>query len=426
MIRYINIALEVFSGLISLLVVLSIIAGNDKKDRLNQKFVCMLICNIFVLFNDSIALIFKGHMDLGSIILVRIGNFCAFVFSYLILATFTDYLISFLQTKKEISRMPAKIMWGLSIIAIILVFVSQWTNIYYIIDEHNVYHRQGLFWLSQSWGIICLLINSIVILKNHKVLSKRETISLMGYILLPVVAMFIQIFVYGVALLYLSTSISCLALYLNMQIDQAQKTKEIELELERHKIEIMINQIKPHFLYNTLSTIRYLCESNPQQAQIAITQLSQFLRLNIEFLSSTDQIPFVQELEHIKNYLNIECLRFKDKLNIQYDIQTTDFTLPPLTVQPIVENAVHHGVLKNKDGGTIWIQSQETDNDYRILIKDNGVGFHYQEIDSQNETHIGICNVSERLKLVRHGTVEIESSDGEGTTVTLILPKEEK
>lgn len=87
---------------------------------------------------------------------------------------------------------------------------------------------------------------------------------------------------------------------------------------------------------------------------------------------------------------------------------------------------MHHGVLKNKDGGTIWIQSQETDNDYRILIKDNGVGFRYQEIDSQNETHIGICNVSERLKLVRHGTVEIESSDGEGTTVTLILPKEEK
>ena len=134
-------------------------------------------------------------------------------------------------------------------------------------------------------------------------------------------------------------------------------------------------------------------------------------------------VPFSKELEHLEIYLSLEKLRFEDELNIVYDIQTMDFMLPSLTVQPLVENAVKYGVGKAENGGTVTIQTREEPDGYRIVVTDDGVGYDPYETQDDGRTHIGIDTVKSRLDSMSHGKLEIVSKKGIGTTAAIWLPK---
>ena len=134
-------------------------------------------------------------------------------------------------------------------------------------------------------------------------------------------------------------------------------------------------------------------------------------------------IPFKREYEHLKKYLYIENLRFGDKLNVEYDIRTDKFVLPLLSVQPLVENAVKHGVGQKKEGGTVLISTRETDDSYIIVVKDDGVGFETGQVKAKDgRSHMGIENTRMRIKQMCGGDVAIDSTVGVGTTVTVIIP----
>ena len=192
---------------------------------------------------------------------------------------------------------------------------------------------------------------------------------------------------------------------------------------------VMVSQIQPHFMYNALTSIAMLCSEDPDTAQEATVTFAKYLRGNMDSLKQTAPVPFEQELEHLKKYLYIEKLRFDEKLNIVYDIEATDFRLPQLSIQPLVENAVKHGVGMKKMGGTVTISTRETEEDYRVIISDDGVGFDMEEVRKKQETesdgksHVGMENTRRRLQDMCDGRVEIESTPGEGTVATVILPK---
>lgn len=208
----------------------------------------------------------------------------------------------------------------------------------------------------------------------------------------------------------------------------ALKTAEIEKELEIANTSLMISQIQPHFLYNALNTIKYLIKRDPKSAEKAVISFSRYLRGNMDSITQKAPIPFVDELEHTKNYCNIELLRFGDKLNIIYDTPVTDFSLPALSVQPIVENAIKHGVTKKAEGGTVTVTTSEDEYNNIIAIKDDGVGFDVQNPDlkpSETHAHIGINNVRERLENMVNASVTIESEIDVGTCVTIKIPKKE-
>lgn len=208
----------------------------------------------------------------------------------------------------------------------------------------------------------------------------------------------------------------------------ALKTAEVEKELEIANTSLMISQIQPHFLYNALNTIKYLIKRDPKAAEKAVISFSRYLRGNMDSITQKSPIPFTDELEHTKNYCDIELLRFGDKLNIIYDTPVTAFSLPALSVQPIVENAIKHGVTKKPEGGTVTVTSSEDDNHYIITVKDDGVGFDVNNPDltpSDTHAHIGVNNVRERLENMVNAKFTIESQTGVGTCVTIKIPKKE-
>ena len=205
------------------------------------------------------------------------------------------------------------------------------------------------------------------------------------------------------------------------KLEQAQR---VENELLQSRISVMLSQIQPHFLYNSLGVIRELCHSNPALAEVATVEFSDFLRGNIDSLKADKPVDFRIELSHTKHYLELEKLRFADRLNVIFHIETNHFRIPTLTLQPLVENAVRYGIGKKEQGGTVVISAIEHKTHYEITVIDDGVGFDINSPIEGSRTHIGIENVRQRLSRMSGGTLIIESKINEGTTAKIILPKE--
>ena len=203
---------------------------------------------------------------------------------------------------------------------------------------------------------------------------------------------------------------------------EAEK-QAMEMRLQESQISIMLSQIQPHFLYNTLNSIYQLCETNPMRARSLVNSFSEYLRNNLSTLEEPGLITFETELSHVNTYLDIEKVRFEDTLEIEYDIKCVDFSLPVLTVQPIVENAVKHGTSKKRGGGTVRISTREDKESYIIEVFDTGCGFDPAKPKNDGKRHVGIENVKQRLSNMCGGSLSIESTVGKGTLATIIIPK---
>ena len=199
-----------------------------------------------------------------------------------------------------------------------------------------------------------------------------------------------------------------------------------EIELADSKGALMLSQMQPHFIYNTMNTIYSLCDINIEDAKTAIHDFSGYLRHNFGSLEQYGPVPFEDELKHTQFYLSIEKMRFGDELNVIYDLEEKDFELPPISLQPIVENAVRHGLRHKTGGGTVTIRTRGTDEAYIVTVEDDGVGFDTSMLGSQEpdseHNRIALNNVSMRVRQMCDGTLNIESAPGEGTTVTISVP----
>ena len=214
-------------------------------------------------------------------------------------------------------------------------------------------------------------------------------------------------------------------------INAARKAKELEMEkivlnaeLAESRISTMMSQIRPHFIYNTLGSIEQLCDLDPKKAGELVHDFAKYLRGNFGELDNPKPILMSQEMDHVHHYVSIENVRFPD-MSFTFEMNSDDFHIPALTIQPIVENAIKHGLMKLKKGGTIHVVSYETETDYCVLVEDDGVGFDTNaEVDGRK--HLGLRNIRERLKVMVNGTMEIESTVGVGTKVLVKIPKEVK
>ena len=210
---------------------------------------------------------------------------------------------------------------------------------------------------------------------------------------------------------------------LELQRSRLEAEKNIvEAELKESRISIMLSQIQPHFIYNTLGTIERMCLKDPEKAFELVRNFSLYLRGNFSEIDSVAPIRFAEELKHIEHYMNIEKVRFPD-MRIEFDVETTDFVLPALSVQPLVENAIKHGLMRLETGGTIVVRSYETPTHFCVEVKDDGIGFD-TSLPIEDKKHVGLRNIRGRLKAMVNGELKIESKIGVGTRAVILIPKE--
>ena len=301
-----------------------------------------------------------------------------------------------------------------------------------------------LFYDLWTWWIAVQLIANVVLavcLVKEIINSKTNLKWLYIGAFLPIIAFTADIFGVGFGIWkggrisqYVFAVLFAIAIVMVLKlipsnINAAEKAKKLEMEkivlnaeLAESRISTMMSQIRPHFIYNTLGSIEQLCILDPPKAGNLVHNFAKYLRGNFGELDNPKPILMSQEMAHVHHYVSIENVRFPD-MTFKFEMNSEDFYIPALTVQPIVENAIKHGLMKLPKGGTIKVVSYETDSEYCVSVVDDGVGFDTNaEID--NRKHLGLRNIRERLKVMVNGTLEIESTVGVGTKVLIKIPKE--
>lgn len=352
---------------------------------------------------------------------VTLGYFFANVITLL----YSLAYIQFYSLDDRQKKTMRNFMWLFFAVFVVIMFASPFFDLIFYVDSDGYVIYPPTSHIGDAYAFIMFAITTVFILSSKQ--TKSTKIALLSYDIYALIFLIIDlppreqhdITVDSCLTLGILLSIYTVTLkvYVQNKIDLMQK----KAELAERKSQVMISQIQPHFLYNTLSTIYMLCGDEPKLAQKTIKDFSEYLRNNMNSLNSNNCVPFEKELEHTKNYLSIEKLRYADMLNVEYDIQYDDFVLPSLTLQPIVENAVKYGVRSREDGGTVTIKTYKQDKNVYLVIHDDGMGFDMDEIANDGKTHIGIENTKIRVELMCNGEMKVESSAENGTTVTIIL-----
>lgn len=310
--------------------------------------------------------------------------------------------------------------------------VMNWPGGYfYSVGENGVYMRSPYGIYLGYIPFLIVLISCMLFIIRQK-LDPVTKLEYMSYFILPFSCSLWYTITGFPPTFFVASAMSTLLIHGDIYVLQSREIEMIELENEKKDAEyalsrnmLMLSQIKPHFMYNSLGSIEILCKIDPEKAGKAIHHFTHYLRTNMDIVSSnSDTIPFSQELEHIRNYMWLEQMRFEDDLEYREDIETVEFRVPQLSIQPLVENAIKHGMMGNEDGTLhVLLKVKENDGEYIVTVCDDGCGFNPDEKPIDNRSHLGISSSTYSLKLCLNASLDIESIIGSGTTVTIRIPK---
>ena len=358
------------------------------------------------------------------IILIKIIGSLVFITMYAASYAFLLYCLSFFGKSSKSNKVICILAGIIGIAFSIAIVVSAFNDMFITYVKDNGINIQptsvSFIPYTYVWFVFLVEIILLIIKRGMRV---GERLAFLAFITVPAIALVFHS-IYGELSIFTFAIVAAfLAHFLYFYVQRGLMIQKQEKELSEKQIELTISQIRPHFIYNCLSSISYLCTKDPQLAVEAIDDFSSFLRVNFSNISQNKIVPFAQELEHTMKYLKLEKMRFEDRVRVYFDIRANDFEIPSLTLQPLVENAVKHGICKRAEGGTIVVKTTETDKEYLVEVTDDGVGFDPDVPPSDGRVHVGLTNVQNRLKNMVHGRLEIYSKIGKGTRMSIHIPK---
>lgn len=416
----------VAAGLLMCLFCLAQAYLDQQMERTTRRFLVILftvLCG-YMLF-DMAGQIVDDFSDSHFVALSRILSF----FESFTAAAATPILLAFvLRSCGEVhwARTAAfHIALALLIVYLVMLVCNEFTGAFYYFTDENVYQRGPYYPAILVPPMLIMLVGLIAFWRRRDSLSHSQKSAFAAYLFVPLAFMVCQMLLYGVYAIILGTAIGAFAMFVNLQTGQRERAYKAEAENAKLRSDIVLSQLQPHFLCNTLGAIGALCKNDPD-SRAAINMFSHYLRENMDAIGQDTPVPFEQELDHAKTYLMLEQLRFGDDIKTEFDIECEGFLLPTLTLQPLVENAVRHGIRGTEDGtGTVTISTREFPDRWEVSVADDGTGFDPTppSIDD-GRTHIGLKNVRTRLKLVSNGKLRIDSEFGCGSVVTIEIPKE--
>ena len=418
----INIFCEMLAAAVTAMMMIFLMAENTHKDAECKYLLCTMLSLFIMLTSDILTLYLDGKTEYR--IIMSSTMYIDYVSCFAMVFFFLRYFKLFITPESRFIRVLFMLSDGILLITLIGLIANVFNGMYFQIDSAGRYILSNCYWMTNIYAVVTLG-SSMIILCIDKKLNIKYKILFLFYAMLPLSGTIIDYYIPNMAFTYICSFLGMLLLDMQLHVWHARELTERKAELTQSRISIMLSQIQPHFLYNSLNSIYYLCEEDPLKAQQAIGDFSDYLRGNLDSLKRTEPVPFEQELKHIQIYLSLEKMRFDKKLNVVYDIETMDFCVPALSIQPIVENAVRYGVGKKAEGGTVMLRVKEKPDSYCITVSDDGVGFDPYETQDDGRTHVGIDNVKTRLKMQINGEMTINSRKGIGTEVNVVIPREQ-
>lgn len=427
----IQILVELHGATFSLLIGLHLLFGKQRFYRGGLVLSYSIFCTMLLLLSDALVLFGDGmNTELGRLI-TRIAVPGVFVMEYLLIVLITIYIsLNISHRNPNYSHVAQNIVFGLMGLDALMILLTFKFGYYYSFDEQNFYQRGPLFPMSLALAAIAVICIGWILWKNRSYLENTERIEIFVILLMPTCAAGLQVLTSKYSFIPVGSALSVFYIFAVHLKRVREANKKRELVLLQSQAYLLNSQIKPHFLFNSLNVIQSLIEEDPETAVMAVNHFSKFLRTGLKLEVMNHLVPIRTEMEYVDDYLYLEQLRHGKKIRVEREIEPgLDFEIPFLTIQPIVENAVRHGICKRIKGGTVKIEMRKEKEDFCIRVIDDGIGFVPKERERKEwdpsemtASGVGMGNVKKRLAMMCSGTVEIQSEPGKGTTVTIRIP----
>lgn len=376
--------------------------------QFSLQLLCMLAC-----FIDALV---YGNPEM--IVLERIDVFFEFLLLVLIVVM-PSFLLSHYTGEKISTSLLSKLAIVFAVTHIALLIIGQFTDIFYQVTANNELVRGPLFPLLVFPAVVIMLFDIVGIFFIRKKLLKGYFISFLVYLIPLTVVMILHMFFSLELFIILTLGLWALTILVLVVKENSKEYLKQQKEIANQRANILMLQMRPHFIYNTMTSIYHLCEQDPHKAKQVTFDFTTYLRKNFAAIASDETISFVDELEHTRAYLAVEQAQFEDNLFVDFDTPHTLFRVPPLTLQPIVENAVKHGMISSNKPIHISIKTRKTETASEIIVEDDGPGYKPKD---DNEPHIALNNLYQRLEMMCKGTLDISSNSEGGTLVKITIP----
>ena len=425
-----------YFSIISVALVLSVMglwftAVMPGMDYWNKRFFLVYFVVLMGCILSSLIAIVLHYFPISSVVIYFILHLECLLLS-LPFPMLTAYLLHCCSESVRPSRLFQTALGLWTVYFVLLLSVSV-TGGFFSVTVENQPFRGPLYPLLMLPLIAIMLINLVGAIRRRTRLSRKAFISFIIVLLPMTVSLIVMLFVDVMPLFDINFVLSTLVMYSFILSDQIERYRRGQQEIVRQQTEIahqqreiahqrasvMILQMRPHFIYNTLMSIYSLCLFEPQKARQTTLDFTNYLRRNMGAIASDSAIPFSTELEHTRAYLSVEQAQYGNMLIVEYDTPFTQFRLPPLTLQPIVENAVKHGMNLDADPLHISIRTREKDFASVIIVEDNGSGF---DPSDESKPHTTLENIRQRLEMMCGGSMTIQPREGGGTVVILMIP----
>jgi len=408
----------------------AILPGIDRWTR--HFFICYFMVFMLCCLSGIVEILFQYHQAPETVFrfLLLLEN----LLLSLPVPMLTVYLLhtSNEDTHKNRLLYSALFLLGVQFLIILLSCLGFVDEMFYITPE-NRYYRGTFYPLFLLPSILILFLNLSAAIRRRKLLSRKAFLAFLISILSIMASLTAQLFIDVFPFIGISYVISALAMYsiiLSDQIEQdlrrqreiAMQQQEIarqQREIAHERAKVMVLQMRPHFIYNTLMSIYSLCRTDPAKARQITMDFTNYLRRNFNAVASGSTVPFSTELEHTRAYLAVEQAQYDDMLAVEYDTPDTQFRLPPLTLQPIVENAVKHGMDPDSGPLHIRIRTQHTDSCTSIIVEDSGPGF---DPSIKIKPHTTLANIRQRLEMMCGGSLAFTAGENGGAVATVTIP----
>ena len=385
-------------------------------DRTTRQFF-ILVFSLLIVYTGSI-FVFQAADFLLFPSIKKPSVFLESLSSALIMPVLTAYMLHLSGESWRKSRLFTAVAVLLAVYVVMLVY-TQFSSTIYTVDSNGVYQRGPWYPVLLVPIALIMALNLWGLVRRWGKLNKKQRAALLVYMLVPLICTLIQMLFYGLLTIAVGTVLAALVMFVVLLKDQQESFIRQTEENARKEFGIRILQMRPHFIYNTLTSIYCLCRQDAKKAQQAILDFTTYLRRNFTAIVKEEPVPFAEELEHTRAYLAVEQARFQDRLLVEFEISVTMFRLPPLTLQPIVENAVKHGLDPELEPLFISVSTRQTEDSFEIVVDDSGPGYTPADDD---EPHIALANIRERLKIMCGGELTISGRDCGGTVVTIRIP----
>jgi sensor histidine kinase YesM len=426
-------SLELWGAIFCLIAAFTIDRGKKVEHRENIELGYMLLINTIILVFDMFAVTYNGEPGSLARIVLQVANFGLFFTLYILEIYFIAFLkAAIINNGGNFSIVFSFIGAIIMTVSLVILIFDQYRHYIYFFDNENYYHRGQNYYLALIPVFLCFILIVFICFYYRKYFSTLQKISLLVYLSFPICSAIIMVATGEVSsIINIAITISLVIMYLFYELDknrrmleQAEKLIEKEKINAQFKNTMLWTQIQPHFIYNNLNVIQFLCKKDPELAAEAVVHLSAFLRSYIDAYDMDMCIPISEEMDVINHYIYIQKLRYGDKLDVKLDVGDFDFSVPPLSIECLVENAIRHGVAQKVEGGKVSIRIMENVDEFMVEVEDNGVGFDAEELKiADGKNHVGLKNTNSRLQYMVNGHLEVQSQVGQGCRAIVHIPK---